>query len=136
MTPRNVTYSALTGLITGGSFAPPAPPPPPPPPPAPALVLSASGNATVGAPYSVTLTAANLTALLESTPERVSGPAVTFDPLTVSPAPGELVKLFSMVAAAAGTARIRATAAGGVVSNEIDITVEAAAPPPPPPCRG
>lgn len=115
-----------------------APTPPPPPPPAPSITLSSTGAATAGSAYAVTVTAANLTGALTVTPERVSGPATTFDPTTVLPAPGEMVKLFNLTAAAAGTLALRATAAGGIVSNTLPVTVNAApapgpTPPPPPP---
>ena len=113
-----LSVAAPATLGYGGRVAP-APPPPPPPPPAPTITLSSTGSATAGSPYAVTVTAANLTGPLTVTPERVSGPSLTFSPTTVLPAPGELVKLFNFTAAAAGTAVVRATAAGGIVSSSL-----------------
>jgi hypothetical protein len=141
VTARADAYAIALGtdVVAGDAMgAPPAPPPapPPPPPPAPSITLSSTGAATAGSAYAVTVTAANLTGPLTVTPERVSGPSVTFDPTTVLPAPGELVRLFNLTAAAAGTLALRATAAGGIVSNELSITVNAApapGPTPPPP---
>jgi hypothetical protein len=133
--PQNDAISVAEPATVGyGGRVAPAPPPPPPP----SITLSSTGAATAGGAYAVTVTAANLTGPLTVTPERVSGPSASFSPTTVLPAPGELVKLFSATAAAAGTLRLRATAPGSIVSNEIDIVVNAApapgpTPPPPPP---
>lgn len=102
------------------------------------LTLSASGNATVGVPYSITALAANISAGIVGTPENVTGSA-TFSPTTINPAPGELSKLFSATYAAAGSASVRVTAPGGIVSNTLLIPVVAAptpTPPPPPPAPG
>jgi hypothetical protein len=84
------------------------------------------------------VTAANLTGPLTVTMESVSGPGVSWSPTTVEPAPGELVKLSMATWAAAGTAQVRGTAPGGIVSNTLSVTVSAApapgpTPPPSPP---
>jgi hypothetical protein len=78
------------------------------------------------------VTAANLTGPLTVTMESVSGPGVSWSPTTVAPAPGELVKLSMATWAAAGTAQVRGTAPGGIVSNTLTVAVSAAPPPPPP----
>ena len=104
-------------------------------PPAIGIVLSATGSATVGVPFSVTALASNITSALVGTPANVTGSA-TLTPGALNFAPGELSKLFSATYAAAGSASVRVTAPGGVVSNTLPITVVAATPPPPPPPPG
>ena len=125
--PVNLKYTGLSGaaLYAGRAAPAPAPGPSPPPPPAPSIVLSATGNPVAGVAFPVTVTAANLTGALVTTPANVTGTA-SFSPTTVNPAPGELVKLFNATWASAGAASIRATAAGGVVSNTLAVTVAAA----------
>ncbi len=125
------TAPAGTGLVRFGNGVPT---PPPPPPPAPVtLTLSTSASAVAGTEFSVTSTATNVTGALVATPARVSGPSATFNPATVNHGLVELVKLFGVTAAAAGTLRIQETASAGIVSNAIDIVVSAAPNPPPPP---
>jgi hypothetical protein len=107
-------------------------PPPPPPPPAPTITLSSDGAAVAGTAEAITVTAANLTGPITVTMESVSGPGVSWSPTTVAPAPGELVKLSMATWAAAGTAQVRGTAPGGIVSNTLTVAVSPAPPPPPP----
>jgi hypothetical protein len=93
--------------------------------------LSSDGAAVAGTAEAITVTAANLTGPLTVTMESVSGPGVSWSPTTVAPAPGELVKLSSATWAAAGTAQVRGTAPGGIVSNTLTVAVSAAPPSPP-----
>jgi hypothetical protein len=85
-----------------------------------------------GTAEAITVTAANLTGPITVTMESVSGPGVSWSPTTVAPAPGELVKLSMATWAAAGTAQVRGTAPGGIVSNTITVPVSPAPAPPPP----
>ena len=97
----------------------------------PSITLSSTGDPVAGTEYSVTVTATDLAGALVVTPANVTGTA-TFNPTTVTPTPGELVKLFGATWAAAGAASIRATAANGVVSNTLSLTVAPAPSPPSP----
>ncbi len=122
-------------MAYGGRAASPTPPPPPP---APTITLSSDGAAVAGTAEAITVTAANLTGPLTVTMERVDGPSVSWSPATVAPAPGELVKLSMATFAAAGSAQVRGTAPGGIVSNTLTVPVSPApapgpTPPPTPP---
>jgi hypothetical protein len=88
-------------------------------------------------PEFVVITAANITGAVAVTLSRISGPSAAISPVPVTPAPGELIKLANVTAAAVGILRLQATATISglpIESNEIDLVVSAApAPPPPPP---
>jgi hypothetical protein len=138
--PDSISVASSVTMAYGGRAASPTPPPPPP---APTITLSSDGAAVAGTAEAITVTAANLTGPLTVTMERVDGPSVSWSPATVAPAPGELVKLSMATWAAAGTAQVRGTAPGGIVSNTLTVAVSAAPapgptppPPPPPPSSG
>jgi hypothetical protein len=131
-TPAAVATPLEISATSGASVSFGVGAPPPPPPPAPTITLSSDGAAVAGTAEAITVTAANLTGPLTVTMESVSGPGVSWSPTTVAPAPGELVKLSMATWAAAGTAQVRGTAPGGIVSNTLTVAVSAAPPPPPP----
>jgi hypothetical protein len=125
--PDSISVASSVATAYAGRAAPT-----PPPPPAPTITLSSDGAAVAGTAEAITVTAANLTGPITVTMESVSGPGVSWSPTTVAPAPGELVKLSMATWAAAGTAQVRGTAPGGIVSNTLTVAVSAAPPPPPP----
>ncbi len=111
----------------------PSPPPPPPAPsPSPSITLSGPTNVVAGATAQYTVTAQNLTGPITVTPVNVSGTAV-FSPVTLTPAPGELSKLFTATWASLQSASIKATSPGIADSNTISVSVAAAPSPVPPP---
>jgi hypothetical protein len=113
----------------------PAPPPPPPPTPSPGLLLTAPFppvGLTGAESGSFTVQGTNLTGSAVVTP--ASNLAGTFTPTTVTVAPGDAVKTFTLNPSAAGDHSVSITNNGGIANPPaVSYDADNPAPPPPPP---